>query len=287
MIAPGLQFRAGSAPRMRERTAGKSHHHSCRGAIAMLRFLGAACTVLSILALVATASLPAQTAAKKKSTQNLKRLAEAMLEHAEPALKGPPGKNKDARPSPPGKGKDAPLPLMPPATIYSKNGKPLYSWRVAILPELGEGALYKQFKLDEPWDSEHNKKLLEKMPKVFAPVAGDTKEMHNTYYQVVVGKGAAFEDKQQMRFPASFPDGTSNTVLIVEAAEAVPWSKPADLAYDPDKPLPKFGGLFSDGFNAAFADGTVRFIKKDVDEKLMRAVITRAGGEAVDLKKLK
>jgi len=77
-----------------------------------------------------------------------------------------------------------------------------------------------------------------------------------------------------------FPDGLSATILIVEAAEPVPWPKPEELPYDPKKPLPKLGGLFSDGFYAAFADGKVRFIRRDTDEKLIRAMITRNGGEA-------
>jgi hypothetical protein len=95
-----------------------------------------------------------------------------------------------------------------------------------------------------------------------------------------------FDEKQKTRV-ASVTDGLSSTIMIVEAEEAVPWSKPADLNYDPKKELPKFGGLFEDGFHAAFGDGVVRFIKKDNDEKLLRALITRAGGEVVDLKKLK
>src|SRR5262245_59728137 len=57
---------------------------------------------------------------------------------------------------------------FPAATAYAKNGKPLLSWRVAILPYIEEDALYRQFKLDEPWDSPHNKKLIAKMPKIYA-----------------------------------------------------------------------------------------------------------------------
>jgi hypothetical protein len=45
---------------------------------------------------------------------------------------------------------------FPPHASYSPDGKPLLSWRVHILPYLEEQALYSQFRLDEPWDSEHN-----------------------------------------------------------------------------------------------------------------------------------
>ncbi len=55
---------------------------------------------------------------------------------------------------------------LPPSAICDKDGHPLLSWRVAILPYLGEGNLYKQFHLDEPWDSPHNRTLIAKMPKI-------------------------------------------------------------------------------------------------------------------------
>src|SRR5262245_822885 len=78
---------------------------------------------------------------------------------------------------------------MPSAAICDKNGKPLLSWRVAILPLIEQDNLYKQFKLDEPWDSEHNKKLIPMMPKIYAvpnvSKPGDT----DTYYRVFYGNG--------------------------------------------------------------------------------------------------
>jgi hypothetical protein len=170
---------------------------------------------------------------------------------------------------------------LPPPAIYSKDGKPLLSWRVAVLPFIEQDNLYKQFKLDEPWDSEHNKKLLDKMPDTLrAPSGTAVTPAGSTHYQVFVGPGAAFESKQGQRI-TDFTDGTSNTLLIVEAAEAVPWTKPADLTYDPKKPLPKLGGLFKHGFNAVLADASARFIKKGIDEKTLRALITRNGGELI------
>jgi hypothetical protein len=137
--------------------------------------------------------------------------------------------------------------------------------------------------MDEPWDSPHNKKLLARMPKVFAPVRGTTGKPYTTYYQVFVGDGAPFDGCFSPKVPASFPDGTSKTFLIVEAGMAVPWTKPADLPFAPDKPLPKLGGLFPDGFHAAFADGAVRFLPKDTAQKTIRALITPQGGEAVEV----
>jgi hypothetical protein len=175
---------------------------------------------------------------------------------------------------------------FPPAAVYDKDGNPLLSWRVLILPYVGEDALYKQFKLDEPWDSANNKPLLAKMPKVFAPVAGKPKEPHSTYYQVFTGPGSIFEGKTGMKI-LDIKDGTSNTFAVVEAGNPVEWSKPADLSYAADEALPKLGGMFKDSFNAATADGAVHTIRSDFDEKMMKAAITHSGGEPIDFDALK
>ncbi|HKB37075.1 MAG TPA: sigma-70 family RNA polymerase sigma factor, partial [Gemmataceae bacterium] len=105
---------------------------------------------------------------------------------------------------------------LPAAALHSKDGKPLLSWRVALLPYLGEEKLHDQFKLDEPWDSPHNKRLVARMPKVFA-LANSTPEKGQTFYRVFHGQGAAFEGKQGVKL-ASFVDGTANTAVVVEAS---------------------------------------------------------------------
>jgi nitrous oxide reductase accessory protein NosL len=182
--------------------------------------------------------------------------------------------------------------FIPAAAFCSKkDGKPLLSWRVAILPFIEEDVLYRQFKLDEPWDSPHNIKLLPEMPKIYAPVGKKPKEPHSTYIQAFVGKGTAFELVPDMKFffgakgmsiPRDFRDGTSNTIAVVEAAEAIPWTKPGDLPYDAKKPLPKLGGQFPGGFHAALMDGSVAFVSSKIDEETLRAMITRSGGEVVN-----
>ncbi len=118
------------------------------------------------------------------------------------------------------------------------------------------------------------------MPRVFDPYDGSsTREPYTTFYQVFVGKGAAFEGRKGLRFNDDFPDGTSNTFLIVEAGQAVPWTKPEDLSYGPDLPLPKLGGLFKGTFRAALADGSVQSFQQDISEASVRARVTRNGGD--------
>lgn len=186
---------------------------------------------------------------------------------------------------------------LPPAVVRDKDGKPLYSWRVLLLPFLEQVQLYNQFKLDEPWDSPHNEALVGRTPNCYLASPFLDNPPGTTRYQVFVGPGTAFE-RPGLTWK-DFTDGRSQTILVVEGGEAVPWSKPADLAYDPNGPLPPLGAGFGKpshflcyevgrrpGFNAGFADGSARFILQPTDEHTIRSLITRNGGETIDLSKL-
>jgi hypothetical protein len=178
-----------------------------------------------------------------------------------------------------------------PVGLYDGSGtKPGLGWRVALLPYLGEEALYRQFKPDEPWDGPANRKLIRQMPKVFA-VAGSDLADGLTYYRAVVGKDAALSPPPAGPPGAPAPggrmqaitDGTSNTALIVEAADPVVWTRPDRLDFELTGPLPKLGGLFADRFHVGMGDGSVRSVPKNTDEKVVRALLSARGGEVVEL----
>ena len=176
---------------------------------------------------------------------------------------------------------------LPSAALCDTNGKPLLSWRVAILPYIEKQDLYVQFKLDEPWDGPHNSKLLSQMPKYYALPGDTTAPPGYTYYRVFVSKDAnsrpnpAFDWCKGVSMADGFQDGAANTILVVEAATAVPWTKPEELDYDPDGPLPPLGGHFSGGFHVALGGVNVRFIPSSISPQTLRAAITRNGGDTL------
>jgi serine/threonine protein kinase len=163
---------------------------------------------------------------------------------------------------------------LPPAAIRAQDGKPLLSWRVALLPYLGHKDLYNQFKLDESWDSPQNQRLLDKIPSVyqFAGPGAST----STSFRLITGPGTAFDDTRPLT-EAEIKDGSANTIALIGTGRPVPWTKPEELTYAPDQSLPNLGVL------AIFADGSVHQLKPGLDEKTRRQLVSRQGTEKVDV----
>ena len=172
---------------------------------------------------------------------------------------------------------------LPPAAITDKKtGKPLLSWRVAILPYIEQQALYQQFKLDEPWDSPANKKAAETMPQVYAdPRASAPPGM--TYYKAFTGKDAMFPADGKGRKFSQVLDGLSNTVMVVSGGDPVNWAKPDDITFDPDKPLPDLTQPFGDVM-ALFGDGSVRGLDwKSLTKETRQWLVQVNDGNVIDL----
>ena len=171
-----------------------------------------------------------------------------------------------------------------PKNIESDNGMPLLSWRVMLLPQLGYETLFNKFKIDEPWDSEHNKKLLAQMPDVFQHPDVDAKS--KTVYLGFEGKNAMLETGKEISFGA-IADGTSNTIFCAESNpdSAVEWTKPADIPFDPEKPITQLGKIGPKSFNVVFSDGAVRALPNDVNPKALIFLIQRNDGKFVKFSK--
>jgi prepilin-type processing-associated H-X9-DG protein len=177
----------------------------------------------------------------------------------------------------------------PPQYIADAEGKPMHSWRVLILPYLEHQALYDQYDFDEPWDGPRNSLLAAQMPPAFrcasdpAMAAGGT----ITSYVGVSGPGAFFDGQKSTRAFA-ITDGLSNTISVVEfAGGGVHWMEPRDLdasllsgiVNPPDGQ--NISSYHPGGAQAAFADGSVRFLSSSIDPKVLRALTTIAGNEVV------
>jgi hypothetical protein len=156
------------------------------------------------------------------------------------------------------------------------------SWRVSALPFIDQGQLYRQFQLGHAWDSAANQQPAQASVKDFLS-SGDPKD-NQTRFCVFVGPGALFEDATDWRKKGSLrgiPDGTSNTLFAVEAADRVPWASQKDIPYQPGGPLPALGHPDRELILVVMCDGSARYLKKTISPEVLRALITRSGGEAV------
>jgi len=172
---------------------------------------------------------------------------------------------------------------FPTAVVLYGNEKPRLSWRVHLLPYIEQRALYEQFHLDEPWDSEHNKKLIAQMPPALAAPGADAGE-GKTVYLTVRHEKAMFPGKMQMSF-RDITDGSAFTIMTVEAnnESAVVWTKPDDYDLDLKNPLRGLVQLRKGGFLVLMGDGSVHKVSEKIDPEMLNALFTRNGGEVVEL----
>lgn len=149
----------------------------------------------------------------------------------------------------------------PPAIVYDKTGKVPHSWRVELLPFLLEQELYDAYKMNEPWDSPNNQKLLGRIPSAYLnPVTREDKT-HASFY-AITGEGTAFANNKGTT-QEQVTDGASRSLMVVETKLDIPWTKPEDIPYDAQGEPLELGGNFVGGFHALMCDGTIKYLAND------------------------
>src|SRR5262249_33502096 len=151
----------------------------------------------------------------------------------------------------------------------------------------GYRSLHERFHLDEPWDSPHNLAMLREMPREFACPGGPSRRSGLTGYLVVVGPktevgslNTPFEPTRGAEI-SEILDGTSHRILVIETDAGVPWTKPADLAWNPDGPLPPLASPHDGGAHVLFSDGSSRFLKVTIEPRILLALLTKNGNEVI------
>ena len=175
---------------------------------------------------------------------------------------------------------------FPPAYSTGKDGKPLLSWRVLILPYMEYSSLYNCFHLDEPWDSDHNKQFADTSITEFqTPEKKPSKAFRKgkANYLVVRGKQTMFPGSKPVA-PYETSEAGANTIITVEVSDehAVIWTKPDDFEYVAGNPMKGLGGVWENGFLAGFANGYIRLVPNSVDPKTLEAYFTWKGGKVAD-----
>jgi prepilin-type processing-associated H-X9-DG protein len=179
---------------------------------------------------------------------------------------------------------------LPPLCTIDSDGKPLVSWRTALLPFVERTDLYSQYQLNEPWDSLHNHPLSQIQLQLFQCPADYAPNGSSNYtnYVAVIGPGTAWQPGKAIKL-SDIKDKLSETILLVEMKNSgIAWSEPRDLDLNNLPPgltpqnLLKSLSYHAGGFNALFADGTVRFVRGDILWSEFMAMLTIAGGETIN-----
>jgi prepilin-type processing-associated H-X9-DG protein len=234
--------------------------------IVVLSILGASAVFTIFMVLISPSIQVARDAIAKTSCRsNLQRIAEALkqyeIEHG----------------------------TLPPAFIPDAvTGKPLHSWRVLILPQLGEASLYEQYNFGEPWDGPNNSRLFNSMPSVFAcPADPDAITKRETNYMVLVGPKTLFPGAKPATMGA-ITDAPETTILVTEApVSGVVWTSPKDLNATRmqftinNGTAGEMGSYHPGGINAVMVDGSVRFFEDNFPTDYIQGMSTQAGGEDI------
>jgi Protein of unknown function (DUF1559)/Domain of unknown function (DUF4190) len=162
------------------------------------------------------------------------------------------------------------------------DGTRMRGWRHDLLPFVGEAGLFSRFDITRPWDDPKNRLVADTPVRVYWPA--DQPNTTNTRYRVFTGPGTPFpKPGYKPRFPADFPDGLSNTILVAESAELGPWAEPKDMPVTASGSIPALGKPGAERFLVVMGDGSTRMVRKTIDPKVLRWLIDPKDGNAVPI----
>jgi len=176
---------------------------------------------------------------------------------------------------------------FPPAVVTDKSGKPMHSWRVLILPFMDQQPLYKQYNLNEPWDSPNNRRVAQSIVSAYRCPDDDGPPI-NTSYAMITGPNTLGGKPNEGVTMAEIRDGTSNTIAVVEVAgSGIGWTEPRDLPIEglpmeiDGPPGKSISSNHPGGANAAMADGAVRMLPNGMDAETLRRLLIRNDGKPI------
>ncbi len=178
-----------------------------------------------------------------------------------------------------------------PTLMRSGSGKPTMSWRVGLLPCLGYEDVYLQLRLKEPWDSPHNRKVLQQIPPRLFAGNPKTPDGHADTL-AVIGKDFGFLPNKRGDAPiviSDVKDWMENTAMLVEVdpALSVPWAKPDDYVWDESKPTAGLGAKEEPFFRVSCGDTRMHRVSRNESAATLKALFGRSDGQEYQLKPVK
>jgi hypothetical protein len=176
---------------------------------------------------------------------------------------------------------------FPPAYVTDRDGKPMHSWRVLILPFLSQQEIYDAYDVAEPWDGPSNRKLASRIGNIYLRSGLDSNQIHTTSFVAVVGPQTMWHGSQPTN-TKDMGDGSHNTLLVVEVPDGqFLWMEPKDLEFDRmsfrinDKPGRGLGSRLG-GARVVTADGTLHTLPDEFEPDLLKSMLTASGGEKIE-----
>ncbi len=178
---------------------------------------------------------------------------------------------------------------LPISYTTDAEGNRLLSWRYSLLDLLNKFNIKEKINSEQPWNSVENLPFSDIQILEFACPDEDNYPNNGISYFTITGEETLFPDGSSVTLDqVNAADGTANTIMLTEAADMdIAWLEPRDIPFsDVNKPPREMLGTgpsshHEEGFNVFYADGHAQELSKDIDPKVLRALITWNGGEKI------